>query len=142
MTPFLPNSVTASTLLQIDFRFMSQNTFLICVLTLPGPGGPNRPPLVLVTCCALKIADMSSKLLDNWFFIFLEKKPLKYYFKIDWRFFWGFFEVLHISVGQKIKILENRPGFLKFSAKTHCCFWNRQILSYRKVIYLKKILRG
>ena len=30
-----------------------------------------------------------------------------------------FFEVLHISVGQKIKILENRPVFLTFSAKTH-----------------------
>ena len=30
-----------------------------------------------------------------------------------------FFEVLHISVGQKIKILENRPDFLTFSAKTH-----------------------
>ena len=30
-----------------------------------------------------------------------------------------FFEVLHILVGQKIKILENRPDFLTFSAKTH-----------------------
>ena len=30
-----------------------------------------------------------------------------------------FFEVLHIPVGQKIKILENRPDFLTFSAKTH-----------------------
>ena len=30
-----------------------------------------------------------------------------------------FFEVLHIFVGQKIKILENRPDFLTFSAKTH-----------------------
>ena len=30
-----------------------------------------------------------------------------------------FFEVLHISVGKKIKILENRPDFLNFSAKTH-----------------------
>jgi hypothetical protein len=30
-----------------------------------------------------------------------------------------FFEVLHISVGQKIKILENRPDFLTFSAKTN-----------------------
>ena len=29
------------------------------------------------------------------------------------------FEVLHILVGQKIKILENRPDFLTFSAKTH-----------------------
>ena len=28
-----------------------------------------------------------------------------------------FFEVLHIPVGQKIKILENRPDFLTFSAK-------------------------
>ena len=30
-----------------------------------------------------------------------------------------FFEVLHIFLGQKIKILENRPDFLTFSAKTH-----------------------
>jgi hypothetical protein len=30
-----------------------------------------------------------------------------------------YFEVLHIFVGQKIKILENRPDFLTFSAKTH-----------------------
>ena len=30
-----------------------------------------------------------------------------------------FFEVLHIFVGQKIKILENCPDFLTFSAKTH-----------------------
>jgi hypothetical protein len=29
-----------------------------------------------------------------------------------------FFEVLHISVGQKIKILETRLDFLTFSAKT------------------------
>ena len=32
-----------------------------------------------------------------------------------------FFEVLHIFVGPKIKILENRPDFLNFSAKTHNC---------------------
>ena len=34
-----------------------------------------------------------------------------------------FFEVLHIFVGPKIKILENqnRPDFLTFSAKTHNC---------------------
>ena len=30
----------------------------------------------------------------------------------------GLFEVLHISVGQEIKILETRPDFLTFSAKT------------------------
>ena len=30
-----------------------------------------------------------------------------------------FFEVLHISVDQKIKILENHLDFLTFSAKTH-----------------------
>ena len=29
-----------------------------------------------------------------------------------------FFEVLHISVGQKIKISETRSDFLTFSAKT------------------------
>ena len=33
-----------------------------------------------------------------------------------------FFEVLHISVGQKIKILDNRPDFLTFSAKTRSRF--------------------
>ena len=32
-----------------------------------------------------------------------------------------FFEVLHIFVGPKIKILENGPDFLNFSAKTHKC---------------------
>ena len=30
-----------------------------------------------------------------------------------------FFEILHIFLGQKIKILENRPDFLTFSAKMH-----------------------
>ena len=30
-----------------------------------------------------------------------------------------FFEVLHIFVGPKKNILENRPDFLTFSAKTH-----------------------
>ena len=34
-------------------------------------------------------------------------------------FFEDFFEVLHILVGQKIKILENRLDFLTFSAKSH-----------------------
>ena len=29
-----------------------------------------------------------------------------------------FFEVLHISVGPKMKVLETRPDFLTFSAKT------------------------
>ena len=52
-----------------------------------------------------------------------------------------FFEVLHISVGQKIEILENRPDFLIFSAKTHCRLYNRQILRHRDVIYFKKELR-
>jgi hypothetical protein len=33
-----------------------------------------------------------------------------------------FFEVLHISVGQKIMVLETRPDFLTFSAKTQNCF--------------------
>ena len=52
-----------------------------------------------------------------------------------------FFEVLHIFVGPKIKILENRPDFLTFSAQTHCRLYNCQILRYRDVIYLKKGLR-
>ena len=34
-------------------------------------------------------------------------------------FFEVYFEVLHIFVGQKIKILENHPDFLTFSAKKH-----------------------
>ena len=33
-------------------------------------------------------------------------------------FYEDFFEVLHISVGQKMKILETWPDFLTFSAKT------------------------
>ena len=30
-----------------------------------------------------------------------------------------FFEVLHVSVGQKMTILEMRPDFVTFSPKTH-----------------------
>ena len=30
-----------------------------------------------------------------------------------------FFEVLHVSVGQKMTILETRPDFVTFSPKTH-----------------------
>ena len=33
-----------------------------------------------------------------------------------------FFEVLHISVDQKIKILETHPNFLTFLAKMHTHF--------------------
>ena len=34
----------------------------------------------------------------------------------------NFFEVLHISVGPKIKILESRTNFRDFSAKNGCSF--------------------
>ena len=39
--------------------------------------------------------------------------------KLNDNFSEDFFVVLHILLGQKIKILENRPDFLTFSAKTH-----------------------
>ena len=41
--------------------------------------------------------------------------------KLNDHFSEDFFEILHIFVGQKIKILGNRPVFLTFSAKTHSC---------------------
>ena len=37
--------------------------------------------------------------------------------------------IFHIFVGQKIKILENRPDFLTFSAKTQNQFLDCQILA-------------
>ena len=50
---------------------------------------------------------------NSFFFHFFYKKELKYYFKIK-----DFFEVLYTSVGQKIKMLENHPDSLTFSANT------------------------
>ena len=76
-----------------------------------------------------------------FFFHFLEEKKLKYYFKIEWLFFCGLFEVLNISVRQKIKILKNHPDFLIFSANALDHFKNCQILSYRKAKHFKAILR-
>ena len=56
------------------------------------------------------------------FFIFTVKKP-QILFQNSMRIFLRIlFEVLHISVGQKIKILKTRPDFLTFSAKTQNCF--------------------
>ena len=54
----------------------------------------------------------------NIFFHFYSKKTSNIISKINEDFSEDFFEVLHISVGQKIKILETRPDFLTFSAKT------------------------
>ena len=53
------------------------------------------------------------------FFIFFLKKPSNIISELTEDFSEDFFEVLHIFVSQKIKILENRPDFLTFSAKTH-----------------------
>ena len=54
----------------------------------------------------------------NAFFSFLQQKTSN----IISKFNDDFSEELHISVGQKIKILETRPDFLTFSAKTQNCF--------------------
>ena len=54
----------------------------------------------------------------RFFFHFYSKKISNIISKNNEDFSENFFEVLHISVGQKIKILETRPDFLTFSAKT------------------------
>ena len=54
--------------------------------------------------------------------IFIIEKTSNNILKFNDDFSENFFEVLHISVGQKIKILETRPDFLTFSAKTQNCF--------------------
>ena len=53
------------------------------------------------------------------FFIFFSKNTPNIISELNDDFSEDFFEVLHIFLGQKIKILENRPDFLTFSAKTH-----------------------
>ena len=60
-----------------------------------------------------------------FFFHFHSKKPSNIISKFNDDFSEDFFEVLHISVGQKMTILETRPDFLEtrpdfltFSAKT------------------------
>jgi hypothetical protein len=53
------------------------------------------------------------------FFHFFRKKTSNIISELNDDFSEDFFDVLHISVGQKRKILENRPDFLTFSAKTH-----------------------
>ena len=57
-----------------------------------------------------------------FFFQFFIKKTSNIISELNDDFSEDFFEVLHISVGQKIKILETRPDFLTFSAKTQNCF--------------------
>jgi len=54
-----------------------------------------------------------------FFYHFFRKKTSNIISELNDDFSEDFFEVLNISVGQKIKILENRPDFLTFSAKTH-----------------------
>ena len=54
-----------------------------------------------------------------FFFHFHSKETSNIISKLNDNFSEDFFEVLHIFVGPKIKILENRPDFLNFSAKTH-----------------------
>ena len=60
-----------------------------------------------------------SKKRKSDFFHFFSKNTPNIISKLNDDFSEDFFEVLHILVGQKIKILENRPDFLTFSAKTH-----------------------
>ena len=57
-----------------------------------------------------------------FFFAFFYKNTSNIISELNDDFSEDFFEVLHISVGQKIKILENRPDILTFSAKTHSRF--------------------
>ena len=53
-------------------------------------------------------------------FHFFSKKTPQILFQDSMTIFQRIFlKVLHISVGQKIKILETRPDFLIFSAKLH-----------------------
>ena len=54
-----------------------------------------------------------------FFFHFFRKKTSNIISELNDNFSEDFFEILHIFVGQKIKILGNRPVFLTFSAKTH-----------------------
>ena len=58
----------------------------------------------------------------NVFFHFYSKKTSNIFSKFNDDFSEDFFEVLHIFLGQKIKILEMRPDFMTFSAKTQNCF--------------------
>ena len=54
-----------------------------------------------------------------FFSFFLEKRPqILIISKLNDDFFEDGFEVLHISVGKKIKILKNHSNFLNFSAET------------------------
>ena len=53
------------------------------------------------------------------FFHFFRKMTSNIISELNDDFSEDFFEVLHISVGQKIKILETRTDFQTFSAKTH-----------------------
>ena len=51
------------------------------------------------------------------FFHLYNQKTSNITTKFNDNFSENFFEVLHISIDQKIKILETRPDFLTFSAK-------------------------
>ena len=53
-----------------------------------------------------------------FFFHNHSKKNSNIISKFNDDYYEDFFEVLHISVGQKMKILETWPDFLTFSAKT------------------------
>jgi len=55
----------------------------------------------------------------NAFFHFYNQKTSNIISKINDDFSEDFFEVLHVSVGQKMTILETRPDFVTFSPKTH-----------------------
>ena len=80
---------------------------LVATLTLSGPG------IDLLLCFE------ESRTKKSFFFKFIMKMTSNIISELNVDFSEDFFEVLHIFVGPKIKILENRPDFLTFSAKTH-----------------------
>ena len=55
--------------------------------------------------------------MKKWFFKFFLEKNSYIISKLNDNFSEDFFEVLHISVGQKIKILDNRLDFLTKTKK-------------------------
>ncbi len=59
---------------------------------------------------------------ESDFFHFFRKNTLNIISELNDDFSKDFFNVLHISVGQKIKILENCPDFLTFPGTTFNLF--------------------
>ena len=59
---------------------------------------------------------MKQKIQNYFFYFFFSKRTSNIILELNDNFSEDFFEVLHISVGQNIKISENCPDFLTFSA--------------------------